>query len=680
MPTPGPVLLVLGSDPPAPGPAPVLPGTHLVFSRPLVATPGPVRLVFGDEDDTPTSAIPDATLQAAGTVSGLRLRIGLGVGTILQSTGTVTGLRLQVGLRAGVRVVCSARIAALRVQHIAARYDINVSRPTVGRTGAPWQHGQPLLSSAALAHQGSQPQTAGWASRWQRATAAPAPVAHPLPSVLRAAWHAQQPRYQTATRAQRTTVLLYQAAMRVPLRADSGFQAAVTTQCGTFFLHQDGARDRRLHRAARWQSAQIRQQHQSSGFQPAQPSPRGWLARHQNAMVPRPGRQQRPGPVLPDPCYTPALPAHLVFDAPFDNSLPARLVFVCERHGPPGPADGGVVVPVRRVYIVINSISIHRVDTGAELRAHSFSMSLDHKSWTWSWSASLHHDAANHLGRDSQGEPAELAVVVNGLPFRLRLEHITRDKRFSPTRWAVSGKGKASVLSAPYAPVMQFGNPSSARTAQQLMADVLTVNGVGMGWGLDWQLQDWLVPAGAWALQGSHMDAINDIAGAAGGYVQPHPTDSTLRILPTYPAAPWDWEDVVTPDFTIPASVAEVEGTDYIDLPAYNRVFVGGVGVGVFGPRTRTGTAGDVIAPQVTHALITDATAHRQRGLAELSDTGRQEHITLNLQVLPETGLIVPGQFVRYMGDKPALGIVRSTSLNWSVPKLRQSIVLETHV
>ena len=86
-----------------------------------------------------------------------------------------------------------------------------------------------------------------------------------------------------------------------------------------------------------------------------------------------------------------------------------------------------------------------------------------------------------------------------------------------------------------------------------------------------------------------------------------------------------------------------------------------------------------MIAPQVTHALITDATVHQQRGLAELASTGRQEHITLNMQVLPETGLIVPGQFVRYMGDKPAMGIVRSTSLNWSFPKLRQSIVLETH-
>jgi hypothetical protein len=226
---------------------------------------------------------------------------------------------------------------------------------------------------------------------------------------------------------------------------------------------------------------------------------------------------------------------------------------------------------------------------------------------------------------------------------------------------------------------MQFGNPSAARTAQQLMADVLTINGVGIGWTVDWGLQDWLVPAGAWALQGSYIDAINDIAGAAGGYVQPHPTDAVLRILPSYPAAPWAW-DAIAPDFEIPADAAEVEGSEYIDQPAYNRVFVGGVGAGVFGPFKRAGTAGDALAPQVTHSLITDAVAHRQRGLAELSNTGRQEHITLNMQVLPETGIVVPGQFVRYLGDKTVMGIVRSTSIDWSLPKLRQTIKLETHV
>ncbi|WP_304351536.1 hypothetical protein [Comamonas testosteroni] len=100
---------------------------------------------------------------------------------------------------------------------------------------------------------------------------------------------------------------------------------------------------------------------------------------------------------------------------------------------------------------------------------------------------------------------------------------------------------------------------------------------------------------------------------------------------------------------------------------------------GVFGPITRAGTAGDLIAPQVTHALITDSTVHRQRGLAELADTGRQALVSLSMQVLPETGVILPGQFVRYRGNEVVQGIVRSTSVNWAAPKLRQTLEVETH-
>lgn len=361
----------------------------------------------------------------------------------------------------------------------------------------------------------------------------------------------------------------------------------------------------------------------------------------------------------------------------FGRQLDAGWGVVTPPGGPPVDENGTVIVLIRRVYVTINSITLHRVDTGAELHAFSFSMSLDYQSWTWSWNASLHSDATIHLGRDSAGDPAELAVFVNGVEFRLRLESKSLDRRFSPTRWSVSGRGKACVLGSADAPKQSFRNTAD-RTAQQLMADVLTVNGVPMGWTVDWGLQDWLVPAGAWAIQGNYIDAINDIAGAVGGYVQPHATAATLRVLPRYPLAPWNWGSV-TPDFEIPADAAEVEGTQYIDKPAYNRVFVGGIGAGVFGPFTRAGTAGNVIAPQVNHALITHADAHRQRGIAELSDTGRQERITLKMQVLPETGVIVPGQFVRYLGESTVMGIVRSTSIDWSRPSLRQTLEIETH-
>lgn len=44
-------------------------------------------------------------------------------------------------------------------------------------------------------------------------------------------------------------------------------------------------------------------------------------------------------------------------------------------------------------------------------------------------------------------------------------------------------------------------------------------------------------------------------------------------------------------------------------------MFVSGQDVGVLGQVTRAGTAGDVLAPMVVDALITEAAAARQRGV-----------------------------------------------------------------
>lgn len=348
-------------------------------------------------------------------------------------------------------------------------------------------------------------------------------------------------------------------------------------------------------------------------------------------------------------------------------------------HDPNAPPEALYIVPVRRFYMTINSVELRKLDGNVELPAYSFAMSLDCDSWTWSFNASLRKDALPHVRRPAGADPVEIEATVNGVPYRLRIERISREANFPTTRIRVSGRGLAATLAAPHSPVMSFGNPSAARTAQQLANDVLTVNGVPLGWTVDWQLTDWLVPAGAWTFQGSYIEAINDIARAAGGYVQPHPTAATLRVLPRYPSAPWTW-NTAAPDVELPAAAVELESTEWIDKPAYNRVFVGGVAQGVFGPVTRTGTAGDLVAPQVAHALVTAVEAHSQRGLAELADTGAQAHLQLKLPVLAESGLILPGQLVRYIGTETVTGIVRRTSLDGSTPIVRQTIGVETHV
>jgi hypothetical protein len=211
------------------------------------------------------------------------------------------------------------------------------------------------------------------------------------------------------------------------------------------------------------------------------------------------------------------------------------------------------------------------------------------------------------------------------------------------------------------------------------MLDALTENSVSLGWGVDFGLEDWLVPGGTWAHQGTWLTAVRTIAEAAGGYLQPHRTDATLRVLPRYPAAPWAWGSL-TPDFELPANVTAQEAIELIDKPVYNRVFVSGERNGRLVRVTRALTAGDLVAPTVVDQLITAAAAGRQRGLSVLSDGGRQEAVQLRLPVLSETGVITPGSLVRYLdGATTRLGLVRTTSVSGGV-QLRQTLGIETHV
>lgn len=337
-----------------------------------------------------------------------------------------------------------------------------------------------------------------------------------------------------------------------------------------------------------------------------------------------------------------------------------------------------IVVPIRKVYFMI--YDVHLTREGVEIPTLALQLSLDTDSWTWSWSATLPAGELANVAPDSDGTPVELVATINGAAYRLLAERISRTRGFAVATIKVSGRGRNAILDTPYALVQAFDNPSAGRTVAQLLDDALTINGESIGWDVEFGLDDWLVPAGAWALQGSHIAALNAIAAAAGGYIQPHAVDDTVRVLHRYPSAPWDW-GLVTPDFELPAAVTTVEGIEWVEKPRYNRVFVSGTGQGVLGRITRAGTAGDLVAQMVTDALMTEAAGVTQRGRAILSDTGPIANVSLKLPVLDLTGVIVPGQFVRYV-DEASLerkGIVRSTSVDVKFPEVWQTIGVETH-
>jgi hypothetical protein len=272
----------------------------------------------------------------------------------------------------------------------------------------------------------------------------------------------------------------------------------------------------------------------------------------------------------------------------------------------------------------------------------------------------------------------EVKANINGTDYHWLVERLSRERLFAQDGLRVTGRGLAAVLDKPYAPIGTFGN-AEARSAAQLIEDVLTLNGVSLGWDVDFGLEDWNVPGGLWTKQGSYVEAITEIAAAAGGYVQPTASTKGLRVLPRYPTLPWEWGSV-TPHFELPADVVTREGIEWAEKPRYDRVYVSGVGGGVLCDVKRSGAAGEVLAPMVTDSLITAAAAGRQRGGAILADTGRVATVSLRLPVLAETGVIPPGKFVRYLdGGAERLGLTRSVNVDVNGIEVWQTLGVETH-
>lgn len=561
-----------------------------------------------------------------------------------------------------------------------AVYQSKTARPIVSKTVAGWQQGAAGEIGVAGAYAAAAHRLLGRQVRWKPGDRLLVGSAVPQFLALRLDARSES-RFDSARRRDLDAVrMVYQETERSARSSlQTAFQRANPLQAARFMdLFRVGVGYPVL-LEGRWSRPIAQRLGTANSAGRALPRDRAWAAVFQEGMRPRAGISWLGVPPVPapvDPCYQPD--SRLLFDASWSNDL--GLIFICERHPAPAPVPPGetVTVPVRRIYMVVNNASLRRVDGNIALPVINMTLAIDADSWTWSFGASLPGSALASLEPGLDGDPVEVEATVNGVAYRALVERIERSREFGKSDLRVSGRGKSALLDAPYAPVQTFTN-TQARTAQQLMEDVLTVNGVALGWEVQWGLIDWLVPTGVFAHQGSYIGALNQIAAAAGGYIQPHISTQTLKVLPRYPRVPWEWGSVA-PDFDLPADATSRESIQWLDKPAYNRVFVSGQVAGVLAQVTRSGTAGDVLAPMVVDALITDAAAARQRGLAVLADTGRQIELSLRLPVLAETGIIAPGAFVAYRdAGLTRRGLVRSTQVQVGLPEVWQTLGVQAY-
>jgi hypothetical protein len=592
--------------------------------------------------------------------------------TDLALAGVIPALALSALIVPIVDVALSGTLPALAAA-ISLSYDNHVQRPVVGKTDAQWQDASRLSSGAASVLRQATRLHVQDQQDWDTASRLEVGFEHRLPKVFIRTRTDYRSGFERGLPIRSASTSAWQDAQRLRQSARGVFQNGAPLHTSVLGSFQDGTRTR-IGGSQRWGGG--RKFHIGAGNQSQNGTPlrQGWGSQFQPGRRPPAGIEQLPVVPPSDPCYLPS--SNLLFGWG-DLSDGLNLLFWCERHDTIQRPT--VVVPVREVYIVLNNVTLTRVLGNIPLPTLALSFSLDVDSWTWSFTAILSTQALANIEPAYPGEPVMVEASINGVPYRFNIEKRGRSRTFGQESVSVSGRGINSILDAPYAPTRSFGNTTD-RTAQQLMADVLTVNNVSLGWSVQWGLQDWLVPAGVFAHQGTYISALNSIAGSAGGYIQPHNTNQQFIVQPRYPVLPWDWASQ-SPDYELPAAVTTVEGVEWLDKPAYNRVYVAGSqSGGVMVRVTRSGTAGDLSAPMVVDPLITHETAGYQRGSMVLADTGSQAIVTLKLPVLPETGIIRPGKFVNYVESVERMGIVRSVKVDVTQPEVWQTLEVETHV
>lgn len=624
----------------------------LRFDAPL-STAKPVELRFG----APLVAVDE---------SNLSLNATLPAPTLSGSIQRVRAVMLAATLPAPTMSAALAyNNAVYRGSNATAHTGWQVADKTCGATDIDFQSAEPLPSGKDSAFQSAQKLQSSAPMQWQ--------------SGIRARTR-QDTSWQDGIKVGMANTDHQADMIRLRNRSETQWQDGLKVVADTHAGWQDRFRYPRPELAAKWADARRLGIENTASAGVGKPTTVCRDSHWQPARKPPAGTYTWVTPVVPpDVCYHPPLGGDvpLLFQDVFSAST--DLLFYCRKNVTPPAA--AVVVPIKRTYIVINDAQLLRVDGNHALPTYSLSLNIDMDSWTWGFTASLPASALSLVEPDSAGDPVLLKAVINGASYLLLAESIQRDRTFGTSRISVAGRGRSAMLAEPYSPLLTFAN-SQARTAQQLMADALTINGTSIGWDIDWRITDWLVPAGAWNHQGSYMSAVNAIAAAAGAFIQPDPVNQILRVRPRYPVAPWDWYgQTVTPDLELPAAIITKEGIAWTEKPQYNAVYVSGATAGgILGHVKRSGSAGDNAAPMITDALITHTDAARQRGLNVLADTGRIATYTLSLPVLPETGIIDPGTLVRYVDNgNPTVGVVKGVSVTVGLPKVQQTIEVQTH-
>ena len=632
------------------------PSPNLVFSRPP-ATNG--NLLFGaGESVTPTLAT-------------------LATGAMHASAATpVASASGSAGVLVTGSVACTAATPTATATG-SAQYNSLAERPTITSAVTRHQVASALGATVQTQHSAAGSLPAITRSDHQVATVSQhsTAAAHQDGAGFRRGTSAS---HQAASHAQTASGLAHQDGADIRSATTTGHTDAGPAQRGAGVPHQDGAPVWHA-RTARHQDAQRVNTSRHHRHQPATARRAQWRTRHQDGRTAPAGLPQWPLPPITPPVTR---SAHLLFACKPWAGGPVHLVFgrVCGAYPlPPSP----IYILPARYYMAVHSLSAHMLPSLDSVPIFDVSLAADSGSTVWTFSASAPASVFEQLYTAPGELPPSIRITLDGMQWVFIVDSLQRTEQFGQRGTRLAGRSATAMIGQPYSP--ETARLSDAPyTAQQLAAQALDLTGVS----LDWDIDDWLIPAGAWSHAGTPLAAVQAIAEAAGGYVNSHRSAATLLVRHPYPTlpggipgGPWNWGGAFPADVELAPDSIITSAIERKDGPATNGVYVSGANQGVLAHVKRSGTAGNVLASMITDPLITATESAQQRGLSVLGAAGAKHIVQISLPILTgpsQPGVLDVGQLVQINESTPWRGRVRSVSVQGKAA--RQSVQLERHL
>ncbi len=367
------------------------------------------------------------------------------------------------------------------------------------------------------------------------------------------------------------------------------------------------------------------------------------------------------------------------------HPLAVHLVLGLDPCGGGSAPDSLQYILPARFYMAVHSVEAHLFPSLEPLPIFDVSLQSDRGSFGWTVTASGPSGPMQALDPTAAVLPPRVRITIDGLQWVFIVDSLNPNESFGKTNASVISGRSATALVGP--PHREFSWMSTTdRTAQQLAASALELTGVGLDWGID----DWLVPAGAWSHVGTPLSAVQAIAEAAGGYLQSHRTDATVMVRHPYPTlpggvpgGPWNWSAAAAADVELAPDVIISIGGERRYGADVDGIYVSGTAQGVLAHVKRSGTAGAKLASMVTNPLMTANIAAQQCGLSVLGAAGPKDMLQISMPVLTggaNPGVIDVGKLVQINDTVPWRARVRAVGVQAKMPTVRQSITLERHL